>query len=75
MTGDWQDLVALALVGAALAYLVRLVVRQTLRRSGGGCATGGCGSCPVASKAPGRAREVKTNGMPALPIVTFTKPR
>ena len=47
MTWGWQDVVALALVLAAAASLVRMVVHRASRKSTGGRVTGGCGSCPL----------------------------
>jgi hypothetical protein len=49
MNWGWQDLVALLLVSAALAYLARKVWRLRARPSSTGCGVGGCGSCPMTS--------------------------
>jgi hypothetical protein len=45
MLGDWQDLVALALVVAAIVALIRPFVRRTAGGASGGCALGACRGC------------------------------
>jgi FeoB-associated Cys-rich membrane protein len=50
MNITWQDLIAVGIVTAAVAYLGRAVYRMLF---GGKAACGGCGSCPSAeSKTP-----------------------
>lgn len=44
---DWQTIIALTCVTAALAFLARRAFR--LFGGQGGCGTGGCGSCPSKS--------------------------
>jgi FeoB-associated Cys-rich membrane protein len=44
---NWQDLVALVIVFAAAAYLTRGLWRPRAKATSGGCASGGCGSCPL----------------------------
>ena len=58
MTFDWQDIAALMIVAAALAYLVRQVLRTA--RAGSPTRCSGCASCP-----PSR---------PAPPLVTIASP-
>ncbi len=56
MVGDWQEIAALALIFAAMAYLVRPFVRRPARRPIGGCALSMCRGCPLGPDArPGRA--------------------
>ena len=43
---DWQSVVAVLLVVAAIGVLARRTIRMWSSRLGGGCGTGGCGSCP-----------------------------
>ena len=50
MNITWQDLIAVGIVTAAVAYLGRAVYRMLF---GGKASCGGCGSCPSAdSKTP-----------------------
>jgi hypothetical protein len=44
MADHWQDLIALALVALAAAYLARTFARLFRSGRSGGCATG-CGKC------------------------------
>ena len=43
---DWQSVVAVSLVVAAIGVVARRTIRMWSSRLGGGCGTGGCGSCP-----------------------------
>ncbi|HEY1786212.1 MAG TPA: FeoB-associated Cys-rich membrane protein [Pirellulales bacterium] len=45
MNITWQDLLALAIVTAAVAYLGRAIYRMLF---GGKASCGGCGTCPSA---------------------------
>jgi hypothetical protein len=51
MVGSWQDVVALSLVLAALAYLVRRFRGVTGRTTSAGCSAG-CGSCSLKHGTP-----------------------
>jgi len=46
MTFDWQSIVVLISVAAAVAYLARATWQSIARRKAAACA-GGCGSCPA----------------------------
>jgi hypothetical protein len=58
MSGGWQDLVALALVAAAAAYLAVKLLRRPApsQKPAGGCASGACGTCPLTPGAAPGAR-------------------
>ena len=47
MTWGWQDVAVGLLVAAALLFLARKYVGRPGRKGGGGCASGGCPSCPL----------------------------
>jgi hypothetical protein len=47
MSWDWQDIVALSIVGIAFAYVARLVYQRLHRRNTGACG-GGCFGCKLA---------------------------
>jgi len=66
MTWGWQDVAALAVVAACLAYLLRRAWRAVARTPASGCAIG-CGSCP--SAAGGR----RAAG-PILPVESLGRP-
>jgi hypothetical protein len=51
VTADWQSIAALAIVIAAVAFLVRKVWRAATSKQRPGC--GSCGSCP--SSRPGKS--------------------
>ncbi len=55
MGWNWQEGLVLVAILGALAYLGRRAWRSFGAKSGagGGCATGGCGSCPAGSREPG----------------------
>ena len=45
MTWYWQDILALATVSGAAAYVASLIYRRSQRRQAGACG-GGCFGCP-----------------------------
>ena len=53
MGWDWQEGLVLVAVLGALAYLGQRAWRALAAKSGGGCATGGCGSCPAGGREAG----------------------
>ena len=57
MTLGWQDIVAWTLVLAAAAYLAWKLWPRAARRAAGGCARGGCASCPAGGAGTGAGRE------------------
>jgi hypothetical protein len=69
MTSDWQNLAAIALVIAALAYLVRQSWQVLARRRSAGC--GSCPTCPADSSA--NHAEVSANGKPLMSIDALVK--
>jgi len=63
MNFDWQNILALALVAGAVAYLARLGWKTFSARKAGGCGT--CGSCSSAG-GPQQAKDAA-----AGPIVSL----
>jgi hypothetical protein len=49
MNFDWQNVMALLVVGAAGVYLARVAWQSIARRKAAGC--GSCGSCPSGAEA------------------------
>jgi len=47
MTWGWQDVAVGLLVASAALFLARKYVPGSGRKGGGGCASGGCPSCPL----------------------------
>lgn len=46
MNSDWQNMIVLVVVAAAIAYLARVAWLSVARRRAAAC--GGCGNCPTA---------------------------
>ena len=78
MTVSWQDVAALLAVLAAALYLARGFLPLGAAKPPGGCATGGCSSCPLSRRTasatigePVRLRDpldlVRSGGPPQSP--------
>ncbi|MEX0716117.1 MAG: hypothetical protein WD066_06005 [Planctomycetaceae bacterium] len=65
---DWQTIIALACVAAALAFLARRALGLFGRQ--GGCGTGGCGSCPSKS-----VESERGTARPFVPLDLLEQPR
>jgi len=61
MNGVWQDIIAAAIVLAAVVYLARQLWLVLGRKRAGGCGTS-CGQCP-------------TNAAESRPLVSLNVPR
>jgi hypothetical protein len=62
MALDWQNLIAIALVLAAVMYLAVRGWRQVARKKAAGC--GACSTCPVAENGAGKQPLVQIEALP-----------
>jgi hypothetical protein len=66
MSLGWQDVVALLAVLAAAGYVVARFAPRRSKSSAGGCASGGCGGCPMGEGNGGPARCPDTPIVPGI---------
>ena len=66
MTWNWQLVVTLLLIGAAVVYLTRHLHRSVTSEAGTGCGTG-CGGCTI-------GRDRQCNATPVLPAMPTRTP-
>ncbi len=69
MTSDWQNLAAIALVAAAVAYLLRQSWLILARKRSAGC--GSCAACPADSST--RQDEAAAHDKPLVSIDALVK--